>query len=68
MFPMSLVLPLLPSVSMEEMATSSSEECEGQLGCGRESHKPIPTNSRRWDRIFSRTVWGRRADAEMKFE
>lgn len=67
MFPVSLVLPLLPPVSMEEVATSSSEECEGQLGCGRESHKPY-VNSRRWDRIFSRTVWGRRADAEMKFE
>jgi len=36
---MFLVLPLLPSVSTKEVAARSSEECEGKMGCDRESHK-----------------------------
>lgn len=38
-FPMFLVLPLLPSVSTKVVATSRSEECEGKMRCDRESHK-----------------------------
>lgn len=36
---MFLVLPLLPSVSMKEVAPGSSEAREGKMGWDRESHK-----------------------------
>lgn len=38
-FPTFLVLPLLPSVSMKEVAPGSSEAREGKTGWDRESYK-----------------------------
>lgn len=63
-FPMLLVLPLLPSISMKEVVTSNSEDSGKEMGGATETHKKY-FNRRTSGQGFHQS---RRADAEMKFE
>lgn len=69
MFPVLLVLPLLPSVSTKEMATSSSEDdTEGRLECSRETHKHYLNQDQVKTGFSAELTWNRRADVDRRFE